>query len=65
MLGGHGPHTPHRGVRPLATDAFGLNPPSQLVIGNRWVAFLNQVRKASRPPIYYEFLVQNRPYLKN
>ena len=28
-----------------APDAFGLNPPSQLVIGNHWLAFLNQVRK--------------------
>ena len=26
-------------------DAFGLNPPSQLIIGYHWVVFLNQVRK--------------------
>ena len=28
-----------------ATDASGLNPPTQLVIGYHWLAFLNQVRK--------------------
>ena len=42
MLGGLGPpkppvcgifipHTPHLGFRPQAPDAFGINPPSQLV----------------------------------
>ena len=30
------------GLRPQASDAFGLNPPSQLVIGYHWLTFLNQ-----------------------
>ena len=37
--------TPHWCLRPQAPDAFRLNPPSQLVIGYRWLGFLNQVRK--------------------
>ena len=32
-----------------APDAFGLNHPSQLVIGYHWLAFLNQVRKYLSP----------------
>ena len=35
MLEGHPSHAP---------DAFGLNPPSQLIIRYHWLAFLNQVR---------------------
>ena len=38
------PHIPHWGLRPQAPDAFGLNPPTQLVLGYHWLAFLNQVR---------------------
>ena len=34
-----------RPLHPLASDYFGVNPPSQLVIGYHWLAFLNQVRK--------------------
>ena len=36
---------PHMGLRPQAPDVFGLKPPSQLVIGYHWLAFLNQIRK--------------------
>ena len=39
------PHTLYRGLRLQALDPFGLNPPSQLVMGYRWLGFLNQVRK--------------------
>ena len=41
----------HEGLGPphpaptQAQDVFGLNRPSQLVIGHHWLAFLNQVRK--------------------
>ena len=45
FLGGFAFHTPHRGLRPQALKAFGLNPHSQLVIGYHWLAFLHQVRK--------------------
>ena len=31
--------------RAQISNAFGLNPPSQLVIGYHWLTFLNQVRK--------------------
>ena len=39
FVGGFAPHTP---------DAFGINPPSQLVIAYHWLAFLNQVLKQSK-----------------
>ena len=32
-------------LRLQAPDAYGLNPPNQLVIGIHWLALLNQVRK--------------------
>ena len=51
--------------RAQAPDAFGSNPPSQLVIGHHWLTFLIQVHKASLVPINQEFLVKNRPYFKN
>ena len=35
------------GPDPQAPDRFGLNPPSQLVIGYHWLAFLNQVLEQS------------------
>ena len=35
------------GALPPVPDAFGLNPPSQLVIGHYWLSFLNQVHKIS------------------
>ena len=38
------PHTPHRGLRFQAPDAFRLSSPSQLVIGYHWLAILNSVR---------------------
>ena len=38
------------GLRPQAPDAFGLNPPGQLVIGYHWLAFLNQVLKQLKRP---------------
>ena len=38
-------HIPHWGLRFQASNNFGLNPTSQLVIGYHWLAFLNQVRK--------------------
>ena len=31
-----------RGLRPQAPDAFGLNSPSQLVIGYHWLSLLNR-----------------------
>ena len=33
------------GLRSQASDYFGLNLPSQLVIGYHWLASLNQVRR--------------------
>ena len=72
--GGLRPHHPQPRHRPPAPDGFGLNPPSQLVIGYHWLAFLNQIRKNPRSqgkihksprPMHYECLVQNRPYLKS
>ena len=33
------------GLRTQAPDTFRLNPPSQLIIGYHWLAFLNQVHK--------------------
>ena len=33
------------GHRSQAPNAFGLKPPSQLVIGYHWLAFLSQVKK--------------------
>ena len=39
-----GPAHPPPGAPSQAPDAFGCNPPSQLVIMNHWLAFLNQVR---------------------
>ena len=33
------------GLRSQASDAFGLHPPSQLVLGYHWLAFLNQICK--------------------
>ena len=33
------------GLHPQAPHAVGLNPPSQLVIGYHWLAFLNQVNQ--------------------
>ena len=36
FLWGLAPHTLHRGFRSPASDAFGLNPPSQLVLGHHW-----------------------------
>ena len=33
------------GFRPQTPDTFGVNPPSQMVIGCYWLAFLNQFRK--------------------
>ena len=38
------------GLHVQTPDAFGLNPPSQLVIGYDWLAFLNQVRKNLQVP---------------
>ena len=32
-----------RELRPQAPNAFGLNRPSQLILGYHWLAFLNQV----------------------
>ena len=40
-----GGFTPPPGLRPWTPHAFGLNPPTQLVIGYHWFAFLNQIRK--------------------
>ena len=40
------------GFRPQAPDAFGLNPPSQLVLGYHWLAFVNQVHKTFKSPIH-------------
>ena len=37
---GFGLHTPQRGLRPQAPDAFGMNPPSQLAIGCHCLTFL-------------------------
>ena len=39
------PTPPRRGPCSHAWYAFGLNPPSQLVIGYHWLAFLNLVHK--------------------
>ena len=39
------------------TDAFGLNPPSQLVIGYHWLAFPNQVCKKSQFTIHVEYKI--------
>ena len=45
VRGGHRlPELPP-GTPPQAPNAFGLNPPSQLVVGYLWLAFLDQVRK--------------------
>ena len=49
---------------PQAPDGFGLNPPSQLVIGYHWLTFLNQVRR-NLSLIYCKCRVQNRIYLVN
>ena len=46
--GGFAPHTSHRGLHHQASNAFELNPPSQLVIGHHWLAFLNQVCRESQ-----------------
>ena len=43
FVGGFVRHTLHRGFRPQVPAAFRLNPPSQLVLGYHWLAFLNQV----------------------
>ena len=48
FVGGFDPHIPHRGLHLQAPDAFGLNPPSQLVLGYHWLVFLNQVNKESQ-----------------
>ena len=37
-----------KNIRPQASAVFGLHPPSQLVIGYHWLAFLSQVRKCSK-----------------
>ena len=42
------PHNPHRGPCCQAPAAFGLNPPSQLVIGYHWLTLLNQVHHESK-----------------
>ena len=34
----------------MASDAFGLNPARQLVIGYHWLAFLNQIFKNLQVP---------------
>ena len=39
-----------RGTLPQASDTFGLNPTSQLVIGYHWLAFLNQIRTNLQVP---------------
>ena len=36
---------PHRVLRSQVLYRFGLNPPSQLIIGYHWLAFLDQVRR--------------------
>ena len=46
---GFAPHTPRRRLLPPAPDAFGLDPPSQLVLEYHWLAFLNQVHKNQVP----------------
>ena len=38
------PHTPPGATPSQAPNDFGLNPPSQLVLGYHWLAFLNRVR---------------------
>ena len=37
--------TVHRGLCPHTLGAFGLNLPSQVVIGYHWLEFLNQIRR--------------------
>ena len=44
------PHTRHRGFHHQTPDKFGFNPPSNLVIGYHWLAFLNQVHKILASP---------------
>ena len=46
LVGSPATHTHQKGLSSQASsDAFGLHPPSQLVIGYHWLAFLNQFRK--------------------
>ena len=50
------------------TGCFWIDPPSQLVIGYPWLAFLNQVLEQSKiqlsnSPIHWEFWAKNRLYL--
>ena len=41
-------HSIYLHIAQANSDSFGLNPHSQLVIGYRWLAFMNQVRKQSK-----------------
>ena len=45
FVGGLAPYTPHWRLHTEAPDTFGLNTPSQLVLGYHWLALLNQVLK--------------------
>ena len=61
MLGGWNPlNLPFfGGLFPQAPDAFGFNPPSQLVLGYHWLAFLNQIHKNLSSPRNLKFCYTN------
>ena len=53
---GGGDEAPHQRLHLQAPDTFGLNPPSHLVIGYHWLAFLNQVCKRRSPQFTRNFV---------